>query len=74
MNKLQKKLQQLENDFDQVQEALLTANNNAVEKDKALANVSCVDVRSVPPTHTLEFPLDRGGDSHNAEEDAAGRE
>ena len=40
MNKLQKKMQQLENDLDQVQESLLTANNQLEEKDKALSNVS----------------------------------
>lgn len=40
MNKLQKKMQQLENDLDLVQESLLTANNQLEEKDKALSNVS----------------------------------
>lgn len=69
MNKLQKKLQQLENDFDQVQEALLAANNSLVEKDKALSNVSVVN----PHSYSLTS-LDRGGDSPYAKEDAAGGE
>lgn len=33
-------MQQLENDLDQVQESLLKANIQLVEKDKALSNVS----------------------------------
>lgn len=33
-------MQQLENDLDQTQEALLNANNHLEEKDKALSNVS----------------------------------
>ena len=33
-------MQQLENDLDQTQEALLNANNQLEEKDKALSNVS----------------------------------
>ena len=51
MNKLQKKMQQLENDLDQTQEALLNANNQLEEKDKALSNVS------VNPTTTRQKSL-----------------
>jgi hypothetical protein len=35
-------MQQLENDLDQAQEALMNANNKLEEKDKALTNVSRV--------------------------------
>lgn len=40
MRALQKKIQQVENDLDQVQEQLGQANSKLEEKDKALQNVS----------------------------------
>lgn len=42
-------MQQLENDLDQVQESLLTANNQLEEKDKALSNVSVFRCRPRAP-------------------------
>lgn len=45
-------MQQLENDLDQTQEALLAANNQLEEKDKALSNVS-LDKRKSPAHYTI---------------------
>lgn len=46
MHNLQKRMQQLETDLDQVQESLLKANTQLEEKDKSLSNVS-----GAPPPH-----------------------
>lgn len=75
MNKLQKKMQQLENDLDQVQESLLTANNQLEEKDKALSNVSeagqATEARRAPPSpQSLTRPDTRNPEATN---DARGR-
>ena len=40
LRQIQRKMQTLENDYDDTSEKLLVANNNLVEKDKALSNVS----------------------------------
>ena len=65
-------MQQLENDLDQVQEALLTANNQLEEKDKALANVSLGGIKYKKClSFTTQFLSGRGGSSLVAEKDAA---
>ena len=73
-------MQQVENELDQVQEQLTSANNKLDEKEKALQNVSGPPLQPAitlnallnsPFLFSVAHNLERGGGSQPSEEDAA---